>query len=64
MTALSDRIAAALGKKTPSEQIAALIAEAEQARTVAECDRDAAHARALDPTSGTDVAAAAEARDR
>ena len=60
MTALADRIAGALSEETTSEEIAALIAEAEQTRRVAESDRDASHARALDPTAGADAASEAK----
>jgi hypothetical protein len=60
MTALADHIATALREERPSQEIASLIAEAEQSRTVTERDRDAARARALDPTAGVEAASAAK----
>ena len=63
---LADRVASALRERTHSDQIAALIAEADRARAAVEEGRGAAHARALDPTAGADAASAAkrEAEDR
>ncbi len=58
---LSDHIAAALLSEANSEKIAALIAEAEQARAVAEERQRKAHDRSLDPTAGADAASAARA---
>jgi chromosome segregation ATPase len=58
--ALADRIASALREETPSEEIAALITEAEHARGAAEEAHGAAHARALDPTTGAEAASAAK----
>jgi hypothetical protein len=57
---LAKRIAAALNTETPSDEIAALIEEAQRARVAAEEAHGKAYARALDPTAGADDASVAK----
>jgi hypothetical protein len=57
---LADRIADALRNETPSDAIAALIEEAEWARSETEKAHGKARNRALDPEAGSKAASAAK----